>query len=373
MNLSFWESESFLTYDVVIIGAGITGLSSAISLLEKEPNLHVLILEKSIFPSGASTKNAGFACFGSLTELLEDQENMGIEESLNLVQMRWEGLQKLRSRFTDIELGFQQFGGYELLRESEVHFLDKMDALNKQLAPIFNTSVFLNATNKIDSFGFQKSSFSGMIFNPLEGQIDTGKTLSALWKRANLLGAKILTGTKAKSIKGNEITVENGSQNVVFSAKKIAVCTNAFTKELFPELQLVPGRGQVLITQPIPNLKFQGTFHMEAGYYYFRNVGNRVLLGGGRNLDMLGEETTEQGINKRIEKHLIHILKTELLPITSFEIDQQWSGIMAFGEVKKPILEWVSPHTFVAVRLGGMGMALGSLLGERVSTEILSS
>jgi hypothetical protein len=98
-----------------------------------------------------------------------------------------------------------------------------------------------------------------------------------------------------------------------------------------------------------------------------------VLFGGGRHLDMQMEETTEHGINMQIEKQLLWILKEELLPKQDFEIDQQWSGIMAFGEIKKPILEWINPHTFVAVRLGGMGMALGSELGEIVAQEILEA
>ena len=369
--LSYWETDSFIDYDVIIVGAGITGLSSAISLLEKQPNLNVLVLDKSIFPSGASTKNAGFACFGSLTELLSDMEIMGKEECLALVEKRWDGLQKLRERFTGQELGYEPLGGYELLRESQMEFLSRIDEVNEFLYPLFKKSVFTNVTGKVEEFGFNMKGFSGMIFNQLEGQIDTGKTLTSLWKRASKLGAKILTGSEVVSVNENKITISSTEKEVIFTGKQIVICTNAFTKKLIPELELVPGRGQVLITHPIPNLKFRGTFHMEEGYFYFRNVGNRVLFGGGRHLDIKTEETTEHGINLIIEQELIRILKTDLLPNTDFTIDQQWSGIMAFGDVKKPILKRLNPTTFLAVRLGGMGMALGSELGEIVSEEIL--
>ena len=88
---------------------------------------------------------------------------------------------------------------------------------------------------------------------------------------------------------------------------------------------------------------------------------------------MKGEETLAHGINSLIESELFRILGEDLLPETAFEIDQQWSGIMAFGKVKKPILKWLNSSTFLAVRLGGMGMALGSELGEIVSKEVLSS
>ena len=369
--LSYWEQKSFLNYDVIIVGAGITGLSSAISLLEKRPNLNILVLEKSLFPSGASTKNAGFACFGSLTELLSDIEIMGKEESFDLVRKRWAGLQKLRSRFTDEELGYEPLGGYELLREPQKEVLGKIDEVNTFLNPIFNEPVFTDVSCKLDEFGFNKNSFTGMLYNQFEGQIDTGKTLNALWKKASNLGAKILTGTKVTSVDENKVTISSTENKMVFTGKQIVICTNAFTKELLPELELVPGRGQVLITHPIPNIKFKGTFHMEEGYYYFRNVGDRVLFGGGRHLDLNTEETTKHGINPKIEKELVRILKQELLPDYDVKIDQQWSGIMAFGNVKKPILKWLNPTTFAAVRLGGMGMALGSELGEIVSDEVL--
>jgi glycine/D-amino acid oxidase-like deaminating enzyme len=372
--LSYWEKETFINYDVIIVGAGITGLSSAISILEKKPSLKVLILEKSIFPSGASTKNAGFACFGSLTELLSDIEVMGEPESLSLVEKRWSGLQKLRTRFTDEELGYEPLGGFELLRESQLGDLSKIDQVNQFLFPLFQTKVFTDVSDKVGSFGFKNTSFSGMLLNQFEGQIHTGKTLDSLWKRAGKLGAKILTGANVTLIEHNVLTVSSTeNNNIEFTGEKIVVATNAFSKVLLPELELAPGRGQVLITKPIDGLKFKGAFHMEEGYYYFRNVGDRVLFGGGRHLDIKAEETLKHGINAMIETELLRILSEDLLPNTAFEIEQQWSGIMAFGEVKKPILKWLNPSTFLAVRLGGMGMALGSELGEIVCQEVLSS
>ena len=51
----------------------------------------------------------------------------------------------------------------------------------------------------------------------------------------------------------------------------------------------------MLITKPIKNLHIKGTFHLDKGYYYFRNIDDRILFGGGRNLDFKTEETTEFG------------------------------------------------------------------------------
>ena len=55
------------------------------------------------------------------------------------------------------------------------------------------------------------------------------------------------------------------------------------------------------------------------------------------------------------------------MPNTPFEVDMQWAGIMAFGTTDKmPILKKISPHIVAGVRLGGMGVAIGSLLGEQI-------
>lgn len=67
MQISIWEKESFFQQqDVIIIGSGLVGLWSAILLKEKNPSLKVAIVEQGSIPSGASSRNAGFACFGNV-------------------------------------------------------------------------------------------------------------------------------------------------------------------------------------------------------------------------------------------------------------------------------------------------------------------
>lgn len=72
-QLSFWErKEYFEDIDFLIIGAGIVGCSTAYHLRIKYPSAKIVILERGYLPSGASTKNAGFASFGGPVELIDD-------------------------------------------------------------------------------------------------------------------------------------------------------------------------------------------------------------------------------------------------------------------------------------------------------------
>ena len=80
-DLSYWERETFFKkLDVAVIGSGIVGLAAAIHLKTQNPGLQVAILERGPLPVGASTRNAGFACFGSMTELIDDLTRMSEDD-----------------------------------------------------------------------------------------------------------------------------------------------------------------------------------------------------------------------------------------------------------------------------------------------------
>ena len=114
MHLSYWELKNwFSKVDFTIVGSGIVGLHTALRLRERFPESKILILEKGVLPQGASTKNAGFACFGSLSEIMEDLKNHSEEQVIQLVQKRWDGLKLLRKNLGDDAIDFNPYGGYE--------------------------------------------------------------------------------------------------------------------------------------------------------------------------------------------------------------------------------------------------------------------
>jgi len=373
MNFSFWETDSwFSDIDYCIIGSGITGLNCAIRIMEQEPNSKVIILEKGILPEGASTKNAGFACFGSISEILEDLKTHSAEEVVKLVDKRTKGLDLLRENLGDHIINFQNLGGYELFTEADKDLykecLERITEVNKLLMPVFSKEVFEISDN---NFGFRKIQ-PKLIFNKFEAQIDTGKMMTALVKNAIGKGIRILNNVEVKSFKEAKKGIEVVTNKFNLQSKKLIIATNGFASRLGIE-QVQPARAQVLITKPIKNIPFQGTFHLDKGYYYFRNIGDRVLFGGGRNLDFKTEETDETGLTDIIQNKLKELLKTTILPETNFEIQQSWSGIMGVGEQKKPIIREMSKNVYCGVRLGGMGIAIGSLVGKEIADLALKS
>ncbi|MGB3145641.1 MAG: FAD-dependent oxidoreductase, partial [Maribacter sp.] len=338
----------------------------AIQLKKSYPKASILIMERGVLPQGASTKNAGFACFGSISEILADMEHHTEEELVNLVKDRWKGIQALRSLLGDKAIGYQQHGGHELFLEqdSELFYkcLEKMGAINSMLHPIFEEDAFSTTTNL---FGFQHIK-DKYITHRFEGQIDTGKMMKSLLQKAMELGISVMNSTSVTSFEdqGNQVLVQTDSFE--FECKKLLVATNGFASQLLKE-KVKPARSQVLITKPIHNLSIEGTFHLEEGYYYFRNIDNRILLGGGRNLDFSEEETTDFGNTAIVQDKLEELLNRVILPNTPFEIDYGWSGIMGVGPQKKPVLKLISGNVACGVRLGGMGIAIGTSVGQKLA------
>src|SRR5690606_16003798 len=103
-----------------------------------------------------------------------------------------------------------------------------------------------------------------------------------------------------------------------------------YLRELLPDVDVLPARGQVLITAPVPGLALKGTFHADEGYYYFRELNGRVLLGGGRHLDKAGETTWEDATTPRIQGALEELLRNTILPGHTFTIEHRWTGVMGF-------------------------------------------
>ncbi|MFN4247049.1 MAG: NAD(P)/FAD-dependent oxidoreductase [Flavipsychrobacter sp.] len=368
--LSYWEQQSFVSYNHIVIGAGIVGLSTAIELKDKYPAHSVLVLERGLLPTGASSRNAGFACMGSLTEILDDSQYADEAEIVKLYDWRKRGLELLRNRLGDAAIGYKANGSYELIGDNEMAALDKMDYINNLLLPVTKQPAFKLANDKLGAFGFGKHAIKALVENTCEGELHTGKMLRALTDYALAKGVEIKTGAEVCRFDEEEkhvlVQVADPVRDnmLMLHCDTLSICTNAFTKQLLPDVDVVPGRGQVVITNPIDGLKFKGVYHFDKGYYYFREIDGRVLLGGGRNLDFEGEATTDFSLTELIQKDLEEKLRTIILPDTDFTIAQRWAGIMAFGKTKQPIVQAFSNRVYGAFRMGGMGVALGSDVGR---------
>lgn len=368
MQLSYWEREEFLgSPQAVVVGGGITGLTAALTLKASQPKWDVLVLERGSPPTGASTRNAGFACIGSVTEMSADLETLGEAALVELLSLRWKGLQRLLKNCGAEHIDYNLSGSHELF-ETEAAFeaaSKGIAELNRITTSVCGSPAFRIAESPVVDGGiFQKA-----VVNDLEGSLNPGKVVNTLLSRASELGVRVLSGAEVSEVDTRKVVV----RGVALKPEVVLVCTNGFARQLMPNLEVQPARNQVWLTHPIEGLPFRGIFHMNAGYTYFRTIGKRLLIGGFRHMDAEREATDEFGLTENIGGLMKTFAQERLLPNHALSWDMGWSGILGVGAKRTPILEEVKEAVCVGVRLGGMGVAIGSELGHNLALMALKT
>lgn len=362
---SFWETESFnASYNLIVIGAGIVGLSSALFYRQHQPDAHILVIDKGAIPEGASTRNAGFACVGSITEHVADMQKETEDNIKKRLQRRYSGLQQLRQTLGDEAIGYDNCGGYELF-VSEDAFGEA-----REYIPLFNG--WLNElVDEKEVYTPRELNGYKVIHNKLEGALHPGKMMHSLVKRVEDANIKLQWNIGAKEIeKTGSVLLENDRR---FKTEQVLVASNGFTKRLLPDIPIKPARGFVMVSEPWPSNPWIGTFNHDRGYIYFRNLRDRLLLGGGRNIAMEEETLDQFGTNASVKSYLEDFARDTLGVPEDLSFEHEWSGIMGFTSSKTPVIKRLGDHCVVAAGLSGMGIAMGMDVGKRSAELLLSN
>jgi len=376
---SWWDLDSTTVYDVVVVGAGIIGTQTAIELVTERPGCNVLLVDRGLRPTGASTRNAGFVCFGSAGELYADMMAMGREGALQIVERRIEGLQLLLQRTQRYDVGYEQNGGYELfLQHHDV--LDVLDDVNDVLQTIRLGTTYTRRDDLISTFGFSPL-VKSLIAIHGEGTIHSGKLMSALWQLAERQGVTLRTGCRVESLvvdgDGVFLHCSDGLSIVDIRCEHVVLATNAHAVSCegldVPQRTIEPARGQVLVTAPRAKQPLLGSYHYDDGFYYFRSLGSRILFGGGRNTDVEGERTHSFETTPEIQSVLRNALDTIIAPGENLAIEHAWAGTMGFSDDKEPHVDLLHERVTRAFGCNGMGVALGASIARETATSILKS
>lgn len=368
---SFWEKQQYLgKYDVIIIGSGFTGLCAGITLLKSQPALRVAIIESAIIGTLASSRNAGFMCYGSPSELGTDLGNQSTANSLAMIRAKHKGMKLLLQFAGKRNIQFKKVAAYELLDKTApatTAALEHIDALNGLFHEAIGIPQYFSQTTKPHfADGFQDA-----IAFAYEGQLNPAATVYALTQLFRNLGGIHLNATTAQGLEKSEGHFEVPTNLGTLQSKQVIIATNAFTNALIPSSQIQPKRAQVLLTSPIAKMPYLGNFHMDFGYVYFRNVGNRLLLGGARNTNFESENSAKPELNPLIQS-VLDTLLVKLLPHQNYTIEDRWAGIMGFDVKNRPQVRVLDSNLLLVAGMNGMGTALGPALGYEAANILLS-
>lgn len=354
--------------DAVVVGAGLVGIGAATALRQQRPQWRVALLEAAPRLANASSRNAGFACFGTAGELLDELRHSTPSAVRARLEQRYRGLQHLRQRLGEAAIGYEPCGGYEIFFEQES--FDRacafLPTLNGWMAALgCSADVYVPTT-----VNGQRA-----IYNPLEGALDTGRMLQAALDRALAAGVSLHFGSEVVQWDETGVRLASGA---TLRAAHVLLATNAHASAL-ADSSVLPGRGYVFVTDPLPDAAFpwRGTFHYHAGYVYFRHIdspeGRRLLLGGARHIALAEEQTLAPEVNPTIRSYLIDFAQQRLGLPAPIGIAHEWAGIMGFGPGGAPELRALAHGRWLAAGLGGMGVAWGLQFGEAAAAQLLAA
>jgi len=387
MSISYWldsatttKKTSVQTYDIVIIGGGIAGLSTAYWLNQQDSSLKIAILEKHRVGFGASGRNAGFVTCGSTEHFIKLNEQFGLEKAVEIWKFSEDNRKLLLEHVIEDraeEVDFRHTGSCTVA-PSAAHW--EKYRKTAQLMRSAGIDVHEVGPQEMET-DYGVTGFEGGIQYTGDGYVHPVKLLERL--RAKIK-ADIHEGTEVFAItpstEGRElIRTDKG----VFETAKVILTLNAYLPLVMKEFSslVTPGRGQILVTEPLPAF-VKGPCYLTKHLCYFRQLPTgHLLIGGFRNLAVQAENTYADETTNLIQDALYDFVKSHFKYGPQAKIAYQWSGIMGFTPDGQMLIGSLPNNGNIHLMAGcsghGMGLSFnaartlaGSLFGKEIPAHL---
>ncbi|MBK12917.1 MAG: hypothetical protein CL849_05240 [Crocinitomicaceae bacterium] len=387
MPIGYWETEHLLRpADHTVVGAGIVGMSTALQLKRARPDSHVRLLERSPISAGGTTRNAGFACFGSAGEWLDDLEALGAEQLGKLIRMRAEGLTELVNLLGADAIGLKWTGGWELLGNSEgdtrlaKRIQEALHTLQTAATPLLQEAL-ANVHPKpdpgpalvLDSDRANRVGANMAIALPWEGMLHTGRMVSAFHRALDAAGVQRIHGIEVQEMTEGSQTWAMDTSMGTLHTKNVGICTNGLAAQLVEGLDVQPVPNRVLVLKvPVGSLPV-GTYHLDQGYLYMRTLDeHHILFGGGRHWGIKLPLPPERDCKAEAQWDA-QLLVSAKKWLEVEKVTHMWTGWLGVGSDRRPLIGESRPGLHHAVRMGGMGVAIGAGIGRELATNMLGT
>lgn len=360
MSISFWLDQSpssSKNYDFVIVGGGIAGLSTAFWLQKKDPSLKIAIIERHRVGFGASGRNAGFVTAGSTEHYIKLNETYGTAKATDIWRFseinRHLLLEHVIEDAAD-ELDFRHTGSCTVA-PSEQHW-EKYKVTAKLMREQGIDVHEVGPTEMEADYGI--TGFVGGIQYTGDGYIHPFKLLQRLRSK---LKVDFIEGQEVFDIDDSGSQVKIKTDRDTFTAGKLLVTVNAYLPLVLKKFQgvVVPGRGQILVTEPLP-LFVKGPCYLTKHLCYFRQLPTgHLLIGGFRNLATQQEETYADNTTPVIQEALLNFVRSHFRLGKEARVAYQWSGIMGYSPDGQMIIGEVPERKNIHVIAGCSGHGMG--------------
>lgn len=345
-----------LDVDLVVIGAGFSGLGAAWAAVRRGAT--VAVLEERTVASGASGRNAGFVLDGPAMGFSASVEAIGREETLEIWRLTRENHALLLSILDDLgtDCGYLRRGSMSLAA-TEAEWEDVQAECSRMRDAGIDVCLVPPAAlpRPYDRM------YCGAVYHAGNAEIEPGVYLRALAGRL-APGVQIFERSPVLSLHSDG-AVEVRTAGSTVRAQSVVVATNAYTPTLLPEVPIAATRGQVVSTLPLGRVVVPFPMYADRGFQYWRQTSNgRMVVGGWRNLAMDDEVGREEALHTGIQGTLREFV-TQVAP--EARVERQWAGIMGFTPDHFPLVGPVPGRrrVFLAAGYSGHGVAMALKCG----------
>jgi|LakMenEpi03Aug12_release.lakeMendotaPanAssembly.Ray.scaffolds.fasta_scaffold12348_7 glycine/D-amino acid oxidase-like deaminating enzyme len=358
--------------DVVVVGGGIAGVSTAYWL--SRSGVEVTLLEQRGICGGATGRNGGHLNPRVTSNFGAALKKYGVETALKILSFTHQNTEALKTFVAEqdvsCDLSFSGLVWLALSPDELICVLESASALTQYGL----VGEYWDAKKCAELM--RSESFLGGIFYADAGQLWPAKLVIQMAKVAVDQGANLQTQVKVLQVNryGSSFIVNTDYGKI--KAHYVVYATNAWTRDLLPSIKdfIVPVRGQVLVTSPVPPL-WEFGFSTNFGYEYcHQRSDGRLVLGGMRWLSPTLEMdiTDDTTVNSDISRGLRDFLPKHFPDLQTVEVEQEWTGILGFSKDLNPLIGSVPdrPNEYIIAGFSGHGMALSFLAAKYIATLI---
>ncbi len=371
MTVSLWQADNkqpIRDVDFLVVGAGLAGCTAAYFAAQQGQS--VVITEMRDVALGASGRNAGFMITGLDTYYHRAIDTYGREVTRDAWQLSLHTHDLWHNFAAKGDVPLSQCGSL-LLAESEAEKDDlklAIEALREDgIHAIYHDHDPLNR------------GYYAAIQQPRDCAVQPVKLVQAIYQQS---GAELVANNELYHIEQtDDACVMVYTRLFVFRAKKVMLCTNAYSPRIHPYFvgKVIPTRAQVLMTEPLKESLIDTCGYSDYGYMYYRmTFDNRFLIGGGRKQNKpLENDTTEDRTNEAVQGTLEAYCRQYYPEIVqedgTLNISRRWAGIMGFTADGLPLVGKMPdmPDVAFAVGFTGHGLAMAGGTAERAVQYLL--
>lgn len=374
MSVSLWQDRSktksieVQEFDIVIIGGGIAGVSTAYWLLKEKQGLKVALVEKGELASGATGRNAGFITCGSVEHFNRLVETHGAEKALDIWKFSEDNLKLLEEHIIlqkSKELQFEKKGSFSLAStKEEFEELKKSYLLMKELGINVEVLNQEEIEKRLNAFGF----VGGIKYNDdasIHPVLLLEEILNTFKEDKNF---KLFENSEVFNIEQNKENKRVHTKSGKLDTPIVIMATNGYSSLLHPYFsdKIYPTRGQILATEPLPKL-LEGPCYANFVLDYFRQTPTgEVVIGGFRQLKKDTEVGYSDEVTDVIQEALVDFLNKHIPSIKGKSITHRWSGIMGFSADGQPMVGSIptDPQIYFVGGFTAHGMGLAFNCGK---------